>query len=82
MMDGVIEVTTSPADFAQVLEAMQAAGFEQDSADISRVADQMVKLDNEKANKVMNIVNRLEDLDDVQQVSTNLELPDDFQEEE
>ena len=80
--DGVIEVTTSPADFAQVLEAMQAAGFEQDSADISRVADQMVKLDNEKANKVMNIVNRLEDLDDVQQVSTNLELPDDFQEEE
>ena len=78
----MIEVTTSAADFAQVLEAMQAAGFEQDSADITRVADQMVTLDNEKANKVMNIVNRLEELDDVQQVSTNLELPDDFQEAE
>ncbi len=79
--DGVIEVTTTPSDFATVLEAMQKAGFEQDSADIDKVADQMVTLDNEKANKVLKIVERLEDLDDVQKVSTNLELPDDFEEE-
>ena len=79
--DGVIEVTTSPADFGAVLEAMQAAGFEQDSADVSRIADQTVTLDKEKAQKVMNIVERLEDLDDVQSVATNLELPDDFDEE-
>ena len=79
--DGVIEVTTSPADFGAVLEAMQAAGFEQDSADVSRIADQTVTLDKEKAPKVMNIVERLEDLDDVQSVATNLELPDDFDEE-
>ena len=37
--DGVIEVTTSPSDFAAVLEAMQAAGFEQDSADVNKIAD-------------------------------------------
>lgn len=79
--DGVIEVTTSPADFGTVLEAMQAAGFEQESADVSRIADQTVTLDKEKAQKVMNIVERLEDLDDVQSVATNLELPDDFDEE-
>ena len=79
--DGVIEVTTSPADFGAVLEAMQAAGFEQDSADVSRIADQTVTLDKEKAQKVMNIVERLEDLDDVQSVATNLELPDDFDED-
>ncbi|MBR5098350.1 MAG: YebC/PmpR family DNA-binding transcriptional regulator [Spirochaetales bacterium] len=79
--DGVIEVTTSPADFGTVLEAMQAAGFEQDSADVSRIADQTVALDKEKARKVMNIVERLEDLDDVQSVATNLELPDDYDEE-
>ena len=79
--DGVIEVTTSPADFGSVLEAMQAAGFEQDSADVSRIADQTVALDKEKARKVMNIVERLEDLDDVQSVATNLELPDDYDEE-
>lgn len=79
--DGTIEVTTSPADFGAVLEAMQAAGFEQDSADINKIADTTVSLDKEKAQKVMNIVERLEDLDDVQQVSTNLDLPDDFYEE-
>ena len=77
--DGIIEVTTSPADFGAVLEAMQAAGFEQESADVSRIADQTVTLDKEKAQKVMNIVERLEDLDDVQSVATNLELPDDFE---
>ena len=79
--DGTIEVTTSPADFGAVLEAMHAAGFEQDSADINKIADTTVSLDKEKAQKVMNIVERLEDLDDVQQVSTNLDLPDDFYEE-
>ena len=67
-----------PADFATVLEAMQAAGFEQTSADVQKIADQTVTLDTEKANKVLKIVDRLEELEDVQQVSTNLELPDDF----
>ncbi|MDD2231538.1 MAG: YebC/PmpR family DNA-binding transcriptional regulator [Sphaerochaetaceae bacterium] len=80
--DGVIEVDTDPGSFANVLEGMQKAGFEQDSADISKIADQMVQLDNEKAHKVMKIVDRLEELDDVQQVSTNLELPEDYVDEE
>lgn len=80
--DDVIEVTTTPSDFASVLEAMQAAGFEQESANVQKIADQTVTLDSEKANKVLRIVDRLEELDDVQQVSTNLELPDDFEEEE
>ncbi len=79
--DGTIEVTTSPADFGAVLEAMQSAGFEQESADINKIADTTVTLEKEKAQKVMNIVERLEDLDDVQQVSTNLDLPEDFYEE-
>lgn len=80
--DGVIEVLTSPADFAQVLEAMQKAGYEQESADINKIADTTVSLDKEKSRKVMNIIERLEDLDDVQQVSSNLELPDDYYDEE
>ncbi|MDY4888506.1 MAG: YebC/PmpR family DNA-binding transcriptional regulator [Sphaerochaetaceae bacterium] len=80
--DEIIEVTTSPADFANILESLQNAGFEQDSADINKIADQMVQLDNEKAHKVMRIVERLEELDDVQQVSTNLELPDDYTDDE
>jgi len=77
--DGVIEVTTTPADFANVLEAMQNAGFEQDSAEVEKIADQQVALDSEKARKVLKIIDKLEELDDVQQVSSNLELPDDFE---
>ncbi len=77
--DGLIEVTTSPSDFANVLEALQAANFEQESAEVEKVADQMITLDAEKARKVLRIVEKLEDLEDVQQVSTNLELPDDYE---
>ncbi|HBO36825.1 MAG: YebC/PmpR family DNA-binding transcriptional regulator [Sphaerochaeta sp.] len=77
--DDVIEVITAPADFANVLEAMQNAGFEQESAEVEKVADQTVTLDSEKARKVLKIIDKLEELDDVQQVSSNLELPDDFE---
>jgi len=77
--DDVIEVLTAPADFANVLEAMQNAGFEQESAEVEKVADQTVTLDSEKARKVLKIIDKLEELDDVQQVSSNLELPDDFE---
>ena len=51
------------------------------TGDVNKIADTTVALDKEKAGKVMKIVERLEDLDDVQQVSTNLELPDDYEEE-
>ena len=47
-----------------------------------RSADQNVTLDAEKARKVLKIIDKLEELDDVQQVSTNLELPDDFEDGE
>ena len=77
--DDVIIVSTAPNDFSSVLEGLQAAGLEQMSADIQRVALQRVELDKEKCKKVMNIVDRLEDLDDVQSVATNLDFPDDWE---
>lgn len=80
--DGTIEVLTDPGEFANILEGLQKAGYEATSADVNKIADTMIKLDVEKARKVMKIVERLEDLDDVQQVSTNLELPEDYSDEE
>jgi transcriptional/translational regulatory protein YebC/TACO1 len=80
--DDVIEVTTSPADFPIVQEAMEKAGFQQESGEIEKIADQMILLDKEKAQKVMKIVEKLEDLEDVQNVATNLELPDDYEDPE
>ena len=77
----VIVVTTDPADFASVLETLQGKGFEQLTADVERVADQKVALDKKKKKKVMNIIDHLEELDDVQTVSSNIELPEDYDEE-
>ena len=76
--DDVIEVLTSPEDYLKVLETLQAAGYEELSAETSKVADTTVTLDNDKTAKALRLIERLEDLDDVQSVSTNLEIPDDY----
>ncbi len=75
----IYEVTTEPSDFADVLEALQAAGFEQSSAEVSMVPDTTASLDNEATAKVLRLIERLEDNDDVQSVASNLDIPDDFE---
>ena len=77
-----IEVITEPDDFEKILDALTAAGFEKTMADISKIPDSTVTLDKEKTVKALKLVERLEDLDDVQEVSTNLEIPDDFEMDE
>jgi len=79
----IIEVITEPGDFASVLEGLQAAGFTEATAEVVKIADNSVSLeDNDRIRKVLRIIERLEDLDDVQQVSSNLEIPDDYEDEE
>lgn len=73
-----IEVTTSPEDFEKVIKGMEAKGFEHNAAEIARVADQNVTLDNEKTEKALRLVEHLEDHEDVQSVATNLEIPAGF----
>ena len=77
--DDVVEVLTDPGEFANVLEALQAAGFQQASAEVSMVPDTTVTLDNDATAKVLRLIDRLEDNDDVQSVASNLDLPDDFE---
>ncbi len=80
--NGLIQVTTAFTDFANVLEALQEANLEQESAGIEKISEQMITLDHEKTRKVLKLIERLEDLEDVQQVSTNLDIPDDYEDEE
>ncbi|MDF1569695.1 MAG: YebC/PmpR family DNA-binding transcriptional regulator [Spirochaetaceae bacterium] len=75
----VIEVLTDPSDFGDVLEALQAGGFEQSSAEVAMVPDTTATLDNDGTAKVLRLIDRLEDCDDVQSVASNLEIPDDFE---
>ncbi len=74
-----IEVITEPDDFEAVVNALTDAGFEHTMADVSMIPDNTVSLDNDKTAKALKLIERMEDIDDVQSVSTNLEIPDDFE---
>ena len=74
--DGSIEVIASFADYISVKEAMAAAGFEPQSADVTMKPSTSVELAKEDAEKIIRLVDALEDLDDVQNVYSNAEIPD------
>jgi YebC/PmpR family DNA-binding regulatory protein len=74
--DGSIEVLTSPEDFLQVKEALTAAGHEPENAELSMLPQTYSELDSDMAEKVIRLMDSLEDLDDVQNVYTNASFPD------
>ena len=77
--DGIITVTTDPASFASVLETLQEKGYESVSAAISMVPDTYIACDNDTTQKVLKLIDRLEEDEDVQNVASNIEIPDGFQ---
>jgi YebC/PmpR family DNA-binding regulatory protein len=76
--DGDIEVVTEPEDFETVLEALQNAGFEQSSAEVTMIPDAYVTLADDKTRQALRLIENLEDHDDVQNVSSNLDFPEGF----
>ena len=72
------EVTCEPSVFSIVKDALAGKGIETSSAEIAMVASNMVTLDAEKARKALNLMENLEDHDDVQNVYTNLDIPDEL----
>ncbi len=76
--DGVITVTTDPSSFDSVLEALQAKEYESLSAAVSMVPQAYTAVDVETAKKVAKLINKLEENDDVQNVWSTVEYPDDF----
>ncbi|MDQ4035018.1 MAG: YebC/PmpR family DNA-binding transcriptional regulator [Chloroflexota bacterium] len=73
---GAIIVTTEPADLESVRSALAAGGFEADSADLSMEPTTKVEIGEEKtAKQVLLFMERLEDLDDVQGVYANFDIP-------
>jgi YebC/PmpR family DNA-binding regulatory protein len=76
------EVTCEPEDFESVLNAMQEAGYEHENADIMQIPEARVSLDTDGTRKALRLIELLEDHDDVQAVSTNIDIPDDFDPDE
>ncbi len=76
--DGSIEVLTTFADFIRVNEALTAAGSVAKQAEVTMISGALTaELDLEGAEKVMRLIDALEDLDDVQNVYSNAEFSDD-----
>jgi YebC/PmpR family DNA-binding regulatory protein len=74
--DDAVEVYTDRATFAAVSQALQAAGFTPSENTLTMKPNMSVEVDAESAAAVLNLVEALEELDDVSQVSHNLELTD------
>jgi len=74
--EGSIEVTCSPADFPALQEAFEKAGLEAEIGEISWIPDSTIEVKGETAEKILGLVERLEDLDDVQNVYTNFDIPE------
>jgi YebC/PmpR family DNA-binding regulatory protein len=71
------EVTCEPQSMAAVVEAVQKGGLQVESNEIVRVPTNTVDVDDvEMARKVLDLVERLDDHDDVQSVAANFNIPD------
>jgi len=75
--DGVWTVTTDPTAFIDVKSAIDDAGLEALSAEVSMIPSNTSEVSSGDARTVMKLVESLEDLDDVQKVYVNIELTDD-----
>lgn len=76
--DGSVDVTTAWEDLAVIKEALVAAGFVAEDGEVTMVASTTVPVDSDGAEKLLGLIDALEELDDVQNVYTNVEIPDEL----
>ena len=76
--DGMVEVITEPEELNFVADQMSAAGLVSELAEVVQRPTSETELAGEEAEKVMLLINALEDLDDVQDVFTNASFPEDM----
>ncbi|QJD29605.1 YebC/PmpR family DNA-binding transcriptional regulator [Methylococcus geothermalis] len=76
--DGSVDVLTAPDQFEAVRDALQSAGLTPEAAEVTMRASTSVKLDKEDAEKMIRLLERLEDLDDVQAVYSNADIGEDI----
>ena len=74
--DGSLDVYTAFGDFGAVKDALDAAGFSADSAEVAMIPSTTTSLDVDTAEKVIRLIDMLEDLDDVQNVYSNADIAD------
>jgi len=73
-----IEVYTAPADLERVRRALDSAGISIESAESAMVAKSQVEVDASRARQNLRLIELLEDLDDVQRVTANFDIPEEL----
>jgi YebC/PmpR family DNA-binding regulatory protein len=76
--DTFVEIYTLPADLHQVRESLIEQGLTVDDAELSRVPKTLMTLGDKETLQVMNMIEALEELDDVQQVYSNLDISEEI----
>ncbi len=76
--DGSIEVITDPQDFESVRDQIHAAGFEAEVEEVTQRASTSAVLGRDEAESMVKLLETLEDLDDVQNVYSNADIPDEI----
>ena len=76
----LFEVICSAADFPAVRDAVATAGFELEAAEVTQLPKSTVPVARANAQRVLRLVDGLEDLDDVQEVYANFDIPDEVME--
>jgi YebC/PmpR family DNA-binding regulatory protein len=75
----VFEIITAVEEFGTVREALEKAGYEFMSAELTMIPDTLTTLNMEDAEKVQKLIDKLEDDDDVQDVYSNAEFPEEWE---
>ncbi len=73
--EGAVDIYTPWEQFPKIREGLADAGFEPESAQITMIASTLVLLEKPEAEKLLDMVDQLEDLDDIQNVYTNADIP-------
>ena len=76
--DEFVEVYTEPGDLHWVREGLASRGLHIEDAELSLVPKSMMTLDEKDTLQVMNMIEALEELDDVQQVYSNLDISEEI----
>ncbi|EYB68673.1 hypothetical protein DEIPH_ctg018orf0069 [Deinococcus phoenicis] len=74
-----LEISTAPNDLYAVQDGLAAAGFRAESGQITMIPTNTVAVSGDDVRKLMTLIDSLEDLDDVQNVYSNAELPEDVE---
>ena len=76
--DGSLDVITAPEGFGDVHDSVVAGGLDPEQAEVTMRPSTNLSLDAENARQIVRLIEMLEDVDDVQQVYSNVEISDEI----